>query len=342
MKALVLTAYNEFSYEDMPDPAPGPDDVLVRVRACGICGSDVHGMDGSSGRRVPPIVMGHEAAGIVEQAGANVEGIAEGDRVTFDSTVYCGTCRFCRSGDVNLCDNRRVLGVSCDEYRCHGAFAEYVAVPQRIVYKLPSRVAFEQAAMVEPLSVAFHAVGLARPRLGDTAVVVGAGMIGLLVVQLLKRAGCGRVITVDVLKERLNLSGRLGADDGLVAMGGDVPALIREMTGGGADVAVEAVGIDATVQTAITCLRKGGTLTLVGNVTPEVTLPLQTVVTRQLDLRGSCASSGEYPVCLEMIARADVDVDALISATAPLSDGARWFERLHNKEPGLLKIILVP
>ena len=133
MKALVLKEYRRFAIEDFPVPDVSPDEVLVRVRACGICGSDVHGMDGSSGRRIPPIVMGHEAAGEIAKIGSGVTGWKSGDRVTFDSTIYCGECWFCRRGRVNLCENRRVLGVSCAEYRRHGAFAEFVAVPQRIL-----------------------------------------------------------------------------------------------------------------------------------------------------------------------------------------------------------------
>jgi len=146
MKALVLTEYNDFEYQDVPMPAIGPDELLVEVKACGICGSDVHGMDGSTGRRRPPLVMGHEAAGVIAQAGPHVRDYAKGDRVTFDSTIYCGACRFCRAGRINLCDNRRVLGVACEEYRQDGAFAQYVAVPERIVVRLPDNVTFRQAA----------------------------------------------------------------------------------------------------------------------------------------------------------------------------------------------------
>src|ERR1700685_3994166 len=126
MKALVLKDYKQFSYEDAPNPEPGPDDVLVAVKACGICGSDVHGYDGSSGRRIPPLVMGHEAAGVVAAAGGGGGAVHPGDRVTFDSTVYCGECPYCLRGDINLCDRREVIGVSCGEYRRNGAFAEYV------------------------------------------------------------------------------------------------------------------------------------------------------------------------------------------------------------------------
>src|SRR5258708_6953282 len=147
MKALLLTKYRSLEIADLPTPEAGPDEVLIRVAACGICGSDVHGYDGSSGRRIPPIVMGHEAAGTIAAVGSDVTGLSRGDRVTFDSTIYCGQCPPCSRGEVNLCDRRQVLGVSCGDYRRPGAFAEFVVVPARIVYQLPTNFAFEEAAM---------------------------------------------------------------------------------------------------------------------------------------------------------------------------------------------------
>lgn len=342
MKALVLEEYNQLIYKDVPEPQVGPDDVLVRVKASGICGSDVHGLDGSTGRRVPPLIMGHEAAGIITEVGSNAKKYQPGQRVTFDSTVYCGTCFFCRRGDINLCDYRRVLGVSCNEYRQHGPFAEYVAVPQHIIYPLPEKINFEQSAMVEPCSVAFHAVAITPLALNDTAVVVGAGIIGLLVIQTLRSSGCGQIIAVDLESQRLELACQLGADVGLNPAGEDVVSIIKKMTDRrGADVAFDAVGINASLATALNSLRKGGALTLIGNLKAEVDLALQTVVTGEIHVRGSCASRGDYPACLDMIARGAINVAALISATAPLSDGAQWFERLYGKEKGLMKVVLI-
>jgi len=343
MKALVLEEYGKLVYGDVPSPVVGSGEVLVEVKACGICGSDVHGMDGSSGRRIPPLIMGHEAAGVIAEVGQGVEGWAKGERVTFDSTVYCGDCHFCRAGKINLCDRRRVLGVACEEFRQEGAFAEYVAVPARILYRIPEGVSFEQAAMVEPISVAVHAVNRTPVRLNDTAVVIGAGVIGLLVVQALRAAGCGRIIAVDLSPTRLELAGELGADEVLRSDEVDVVEAVRERTGGrGADIAVEAVGIDQTVRTAVDCVRKGGAVTLVGNVSPRVELLLQAAVTRELSLYGSAASCGEYPDCLDLMQRGTVRVEAIISAVAPLSEGATWFQRLRDGEKGLVKVILVP
>ena len=343
MKALLLSQYNQLDYVDVPEPEIGPDEVLVEVRACGICGSDVHGLDGSTGRRRPPVIMGHEAAGVIARAGANVKGWSPGERVTFDSTIWCGACPACRAGRINLCGNRRVLGVSCDEYRQHGAFAEYVAVPQHILYRLPERLSFEHAAMVEPVSVAVHAVGRTPIALGDTALVIGTGMIGLLVVQALRAAGCGRIIAADVNPQRLELAGRLGADELLRSDQVSLAEEVLRLTGGrGADVALEVVGLSATVQAAVMSLARGGHLTLVGNVSPAVELPLQPVVTRELTLYGTCASCGEYPACLDLIARETIRVEPLVSAVAPLADGAAWFERLYRGEPGLMKVLLAP
>ena len=343
MKALVLKQYKQFAYEEVPAPEPGPEEVLVAVKACGICGSDVHGMDGGTGRRRPPIIMGHEAAGVITGLGSRVAGWVVGESVTFDSTIYCGCCAFCRRGLVNLCDHRRVLGVSCEDYRQNGAFAELVAVPQHILYRLPEGLAFEHAALVEPFAIALHAIRRAPPTLNDSVVVVGAGMIGLALVQALSQAGCGRLIVVDITDDRLALAAKVGATNIINSSTEDALKAILHLTLGlGADLAFEAVGVTATVDLSLRCLRKGGAVTLIGNVTPKTEFPLQTAVTRELTIYGSCASQGEYPACLEMLARGALRAAPLISATAPLAEGAAWFERLYRKEPGLLKVVLKP
>jgi L-iditol 2-dehydrogenase len=343
MKSLLLSAYNHLEIADFPAPEAGPDEVLVRVEACGICGSDVHGYDGSSGRRIPPIVMGHEAAGTVAAVGASVKGYAVGDRVTFDSTVFCGSCVFCQRGDVNLCDNRQVIGVSCGDYRRHGAFAEYVAIPQRILYHLPDNLSFAEAAMLEATSVALHAVRVSQARGRETALVIGAGMIGLLTLQAARAVGCARVMIADIDASRLELARNIGAGEILDCSGAELVAKVLEATEGrGVDLAYEAVGRNETVNAAIDCARKGGTVTLIGNIQPEVSLPLQKVVTRQLRLQGSCASAGEYPQAMELIASGKIKVAPLITSIAPLEEGPSWFARLHAREPNLMKVILTP
>ena len=343
MKALVLREYGRFVYEDVEEPAIQPDEVLVEVRACGICGSDVHGMDGSTGRRIPPVIMGHEASGVVARVGAAVKGWKDADRVCFDSMIWCGTCWHCRRGETNLCDNRRVLGVSCADYRCHGAFARYVAVPDRILVRVPDGVSFDHAALAEPLSVAFHAVRLGRARVGESALVVGAGMIGLLILQVLRAAGCSPVIVADVDAGKLGRARDGGADAALDPSDpGFRQAVLDRTDGRGADLSLEAVGVSAALDTALASVRKGGRVVMVGNVSPRVDLALQSAVTREVALLGSCASQGEYAACLDLISSGRVDVDPLISARAPLSEGAQWFERLHRREPGLMKVVLQP
>jgi len=342
MKALLLSKYKHLEIADLPEPKAGPGEVLVRVAACGICGSDVHGYDGSSGRRIPPIVMGHEAAGRIVALGPGVTEFAEGDRVTFDSTIYCGTCGHCRRGEVNLCDNRQVLGVSCGDYRRAGAFAEFVAVPSRIVYRLPDNLPFEEAAMLEAVSVAVHAVSLAQASGKSPALVVGAGMIGVLIVQVLRAAECSPIFVADIDDSRLRLAQEVGAHTALSAKL-DVAAQVEKLTGGaGVDVAIEAVGQTDSVKAAIESVRKGGTVVLVGNIAPEVTLPLQKVVTRQIRIQGSCASSGEYPRAIELLARGVIQVKRLITAVAPLAEGPQSFERLYAREPNLMKVVLTP
>ena len=343
MKALLLTEAKQLQLAEVPEPEVATDTVLIRVAACGICGSDVHGYDGSTGRRIPPIIMGHEAAGIVERVGSRATRFKPGDRVTFDSTVYCGECDFCQAGRVNLCDHRQVLGVSCGDYRRHGAFAELVAVPERIVFGLPDTLPMEHAAMIEALSVAVHAVDRSQADPGAFTAVVGAGMIGLLTVQALRAAGVGHIVAVDIDDKRLEFAKQLGADEVINSATQDAVASIRERTAGrGADATFEVVGNTDALNTAIESVAKGGSVTLVGNVSPRVDVSLQSIVTRELTLYGSCASQGDYPRCIELMVSGAVDVAPLISAKASLEEGPAWFERLYDREPGLMKVVLQP
>ena len=343
MKALLLSEYNKLDMADLTTPSPGPDELLIQVAACGICGSDVHGFDGSTGRRIPPIVMGHEAAGTVVEVGQAVSGYSPGDRVTFDSTVFCGVCSFCRAGDVNLCNNRQVIGVSCGEYRRAGAFAEYLTIPARVAYTLPEDLSFAEAAMLEAVSVALHGVAVSEMKGSETVLVIGAGMIGLLLLQAARAAGAAHVFVSDVDATRLRLATEMGADETFLHSGTKLTEEILKRTEGhGVDLVLEAVGRDETIATGIDCVRKGGTVTLVGNISPQVNLPLQKVVSRQIRLQGSCASAGEYPEAMKLIAAGKIKVASLITAIAPLRDGPEWFARLHAREPNLMKIVLDP
>ena len=344
MKALVMEEYQRLSYKDVHTPKlHGAHDVRIRIKAVAICGSDVHGFDGSTGRRQPPVIMGHEAAGDIVEVGEAVTAFSVGDRVTFDSTIYCGSCRFCRSGDVNLCDNRRVLGVSCDEYRQDGAFAEFVVVPDHIVYRMPNGLSYVEAALAEPAAVAAHAFRLTPVGLDESVAVFGAGLIGLLLIQILRASSSGPIVALDTDAKRRDTALAFGAD---VALDPSDPALVQKIAACAGnpfvDRVFEAVGATAPIKSAISLVRKGGSVTLIGNVSPTIELPLQQVVTRQISLIGSCAMAGEYPLVLDLMARKKIDVMPLVSAVAPLEEGQAWFTRLYSKEAGLLKVVLEP
>jgi len=343
MKALVLEQYNKLVYKDVPDPVITENDVLVKVMACGICGSDVHGLDGSTGRRIPPMIMGHEASGIIAETGTSVTNWKKGDRVTFDSTVYPLNDWFTLQGNYNLSDNREVLGVSPGTYKRDGAFAEYIVIPQHILYKIPDNVTFEQAAMVEAVAVALHSINIAGLKTGDTCLVTGAGMIGIFIIKLLKISGASKVIAVDINEARLAAALKAGADYAFLFSDESLNEKIISLTNSrGADISFEAVGKSESVNSAIDSTRKGGKVILVGNVSPKVEFPLQKVVTRELKVLGSCAIRGEYDVVLNLLQSEKITVDDMISVVAPLSEGALWFSKLYSRKEDLNKVILVP
>lgn len=354
MKALTLIAPSTFEYGEVTQPQPAANEVLVRVKACGICGSDLHGMDGRSGRRIPPIIMGHEAAGEIEAVGEGVTQWKVGDRVTFDSTEYDANSPDTAAGFLNLSEGRKVLGVSCADYRRHGCFAEYVTVPQHILYAIPEALSYEKAAFSEPVAIALHAVNLApKPDQDEEAkapvlrqqcaVVVGAGLIGLLVIQSLKARGWRRVFAVDLDDQRLELAKQFGCEEVFNAKDPETLQKLKNLGGGdGVDAAFEVVGASQPVELAVKSVRKGGHVILVGNLQPNVNLPLQEVVTRQLTIKGSCACAGEYPEAIQRIQDGTINVEPLLSVVAPLQEGAEWFYKATQPGNGLLKVVLTP
>jgi len=342
MKALVHTAPYVMTYQDWEMPACGPEDLLVRVKACAICGSDIKGYSGKTGRRQPPIIMGHEAAGVVEAVGANVTGFAPGDRVCFDSTVYCLHCEYCLSGHWNLCQNRQVVGVSEGTYRRHGAMAEYVSVPQWIAVHMPDNLTFAQAALAETVSIGVHAANRTPLRLNDTVVIVGAGAVGLVAMQAIRLKGAGRVIVTDLAEDRLALARDLGADVTVPADDPDLLERLKAETGPeGANAVIEAVGVQATIDTALDITRLGGSLTLVGNVMPRVEIGLQRVVSGEISLYGVCASNGEFADCVQLIASGRIPVDRFISEHASIEDGQAVFDRLYHGAEGNIRTVFV-
>jgi L-iditol 2-dehydrogenase len=343
LKALLYTKPYTFEYTDVPDPAVGDDDILVRVKACGICGSDVAGHTGKTGRRLPPVIMGHEAAGVVERTGAHVHGFQPGDRICFDSTVYCNQCPACRQGLFNRCVQRQVLGVSVPEFKRQGAFAEFVAVPHWICAKLPEKMSFVQASLLEPASIGTHAAN--RPSIvkSDTIVVLGAGTIGLFILQAARLRGAQTAIACDLNDFRLDLARQVGADVCLNPGKVDLKQEILDRTQGrGADVAFEAIGFAETFRQAISITRTGGTVTAVGNLQKETEFNLQELVSRELTFTGSYASAGEFRTCIDLIASGRINVAPLVSEVLPLADGPSAFQRLLDGKENLLKIVLEP
>jgi len=343
LKALIYTKPYCFEYSDFPDPAVGDNEVLIRVKACGICGSDVQGFTGKTGRRIPPLIMGHEAAGIVEDVGKNVEDFKKGDRVCFDSTVYCNKCEPCRKGFYNRCEKRQVLGVSTPEFRRHGAFAEYVAVPWWIVSEIPENMSFIQSALLEPASIGTHAANRAPISANDTILVIGAGTIGLFILQAARIRGAARVIVVDINEFRLAVAKKLGAAQVINPLKSDLREMIfKETENKGADVTFEAVGYAQTFLDGVSVTKTGGYLIAVGNLEKNTEFNLQELVARELTFTGSYASSGEFRECIELVASGKINVEPLISDVLPLEDGPDAFDRLLKAEDNLLKIVLEP
>jgi L-iditol 2-dehydrogenase len=343
VKALVHTAPYKFEFKDVPQPQVADHDVLVRIKAVGICGSDLHGSTGKTGRRIPPIIMGHEAAGTLAAVGKSVQGLAVGDRVTFDSTVFCNQCAMCRQGRVNLCADRMILGVSIPAFRRDGCMAEYVAMPWWMIFKLPDAVSFEDAALVEPAAVSMHAARVTPIDVNDTVAVIGAGPIGLFAIQAAKVCGAGRVVAIDVRQERLALARQLGADVTIDPSKSDVQGELRKAVGrADVDAVLEAVGIPSTMALAFQIVKLGGQITCIGNVTKEIPLPLQEVIMREITVRGSFAIAGEYRACLDLMAQGRIQTKPLISRIMPLSEGQQAFDMLHKADPSLMKIVLHP
>lgn len=343
MKALVLEAYNKLVYTDVPPPKiKAPDEVLIKVKAVSVCGSDVHGMDGSTGRRIPPIIMGHEGSGVVEGVGREVRSFKKGDRVVFNSTLFCGKCDFCLHGQINLCDTRKVFGVSCEEYKLDGAFAEYIVVPERILYPIPDNLSHEEAALVEPFSVGFHAVRVAELGISDTVLVIGTGTIGSFIIQSLRLKGAGMIIATDIDGDKLQLAKQQGADVTINTKEQDLSGAVKRIAPAGVDIVFDVVGKGQTARSGLQLLKKNGKLVMVGLYDQEIAFPIQRITTWQLKVLGTYISSDEYPACIRFLASRRIDVSPFTKHIVPLSQGVEWFKRLRQGERGLYKVIFHP
>jgi L-iditol 2-dehydrogenase len=338
MKALVFRGPGSMPLEDRPAPVAGPGEAVVAVRASGICGSDVHGFGGATGRRRVGVVMGHEAAGDVIEVGPGVTSVKVGERVILRSILSCGICDRCRHGQPNLCHERQGMGMHFD-----GAYADWVVVRDSLLLRLPDNLDYEDGALVEPLAVAMHAVNLTPFDLMDVVVIVGAGPIGLLTLLAARQAGAGSITVTDRDPHRLDVARRLGADQAIDVGRTDPVAAIEAATNGrGADAVFEAVGIAATVAQSIALARSGGHVTWIGNSAPGVELPMQQLVTKGLTICGAYGYVDEFEQAAEALASGRIDAGRLIERVAPLEDGEELFRQLADGSLSAVKVVLTP
>ena len=336
MKALMYRGPWKMPVEELDEPAPTAGKVVVDVQAVGICGSDVHGFTGNSGRRTPGIVMGHEFAGTISELGPEVEGYAVGDGVVVMPlySVAAGVDPY----PLNLSPHRRLTGMNE-----HGAYAQRVAVRAAQLFPKPAGLSWQRAALCEPMAVTLHAARITPINPMQKVAVIGAGPIGLLTMLAARLKGAGTVIVVDRSVHRLELAEELGADAVINVDGTDADAAIREMTGGGVDVAFEAVGISSTARLSVEVTRNGGNITWIGNNAPMIEVDMQSIVTREMSVRGSYGfDETDFAAAIEALSSGRLNVDPLVEEIAPLEDGPEIFRSLAAGENDLVKIILKP
>ncbi|MDD4021450.1 MAG: galactitol-1-phosphate 5-dehydrogenase [Synergistaceae bacterium] len=340
MKALVYHGPRELAWEETDDAVVGPGDVRIAVKAVGICGSDVHGYLGLTGRRTPPMIMGHEFSGVIDAVGEKVTRWHVGDRVTVQPAQFCGKCEFCKKGLTNLCGSKRFYGAM----DCNGAMAEHISVPEHLVYRLPDPVDFASGAMIEAAAVAYRGVKNAGDLTDRHVLVIGAGTIGLLVTAIARLKGAKRIYVSDLSDTRLEAAVKMGADVTLNPKSMDIRRVVMgETEGKGADIAIEAVGATPSVKQSIELLRTGGTAVWIGNSAKFVEVPMQEIVTRELNIRGTYIySHEEFGEVLELVGNGGISFAPVISLQAKMSEGARWFAQLADSPGDLIKVILIP
>ena len=319
--AIFYEAHAPLRVQDWPEPALHEGEVLVRVAACGLCHTDLHYIDhGVATAKTPPLILGHEATGIVARVGAGVAGVNEGDRVLLPAVLPCGTCFACRTGRENICLRLRMFGNDVD-----GAYAEYVKAPAKDIFILPDEIPLVEGCIIaDAVTTPYHAVkNRAEVRPGDSVVVYGCGGVGLNVVQFARLAG-GIVIAVDIAEEKLEQARRLGAAAVINSKreSAGVAKAVRKLTGGfGADIAIEAIGNPATMKDAFSTLRPGGRLVVVGYSDQEVALSAGRMMYREMEIRGSLGCRPvDYPRVIELARTGRIEVASLVTARFPLDE----------------------
>ena len=341
MDALVIHAAGDLRVEDIPTPAIGARQALVRVRTGGICGSDLHyfqhGGFGSV-RIQQPMVLGHEVAGLVEAIGAEVDGLAAGERIAVCPSRPCGTCRFCQLGLQNHCLDMRYYGSAMRMPHVQGAFRQRIVIEPSQAYRLADRVSDAEGSMAEPLSVALHAARRAGPLLGKQVLVTGCGPIGALLVVAARRAGATRIVATDVNNAPLRSAAKVGADE-TINVAENAQALARFAADKGTfDVLFEASGNERALRGAFDVLRPRGVIVQVG-LGGEMTLPLNTIVAKEFDLRGAFRFHEEFETAVALLNSGLVDLKPLISATLPYRDAARAFALAADRSQAM-KVVL--
>jgi L-iditol 2-dehydrogenase len=340
MRALVLSEGYELLVDNVPIPVIKDNEVLIKIKSVGICGSDVHGFKGTTGRRIPPVIMGHELSGVIEKKGKHSL-FKIGDRVAVNSTIYCGQCSECNLGHFSICSNRKVIGVSCSEYSRDGGMAEYISLPDHIVYELPDNVSYDEAALLEPCSVALHAVSKINVSKNKQILVFGAGTIGLLITHMLKMKGYENIYIVDKIKSRLDIALRMGATKKVLwdkSMLNEYSVQLEHPTL--IDCIIDAVGTSDSLNAGIKMINRRGLIRLVGNTMGRVDFPLQDVVTKEIILKGSYAFNDEMAECISFMEQKKIDVKPLISKIIDLEEAPYWFKRLSEKDTEIVKVII--
>lgn len=330
MRAAVFRGpHQPLDITTVPTPTPGPGEVLVRVAGCGLCHTDLHYIDhGVPTFKAPPLVLGHEASGTIAALGAGANGRREGDRVLIPAVLSCGRCRYCKGGRANLCDDLRMLGNNVD-----GAYAEYVVATASEIFTLPGDLPLETACVIaDALSTPYHAVKhRGRVRLGDTVAVVGCGGVGLNVIQCAVAAGA-TVVAVDLNDDRLAIARDLGAQDVFNPRATErVDKAVRKLTGGGVDIAFEAVGTPKTLELALGLLRKGGRLCVIGYSADAAPLSVAKIMYHELEVVGSLGCAGrDYPEIIELVRAGVLRLEPIVSGTIPLEDINQGLDRLRQ------------
>lgn len=339
MKALMYMGPNNMPLTEVDEPEPKEYEVKIKVHYCGICGSDIHGYTGASGRKIPPMIMGHELSGQVVATGKKVAKFGPGDRVAVQPVMYCGACEFCRSGNMNICKNRRGLGV----LDVNGAFTEYLCMEEKYVYLLPDSVSDYAGAVLEPLSVAYHAVGHVASYEGKTVLIAGAGTIGFLILKLVLARGAKAAIVTDLSGERLLRAQKAGAS---LVVNPAKESLDEKLKAAGLrdeiDIAIECVGVTQTAQQTVEFVKIKGTVIWVGNADKLVTVNMQQVVTREVSVLGTYAfTENDFAAALKMLADGVIHVDDVVTDVVAMEDTEKKIAALSAGAcPGDLKVLV--